>query len=277
MIAAWLLSPTCLPQSRNGVISWEHLSTQGQAEWRKLGMDETYVVVPARSRHYEIPNDQVPEEHFVSVEKQNLVEHAASAESYVLDKGNTLPNFFSNSAENYISDKNEVFQNVFDDLSADAAWEQVGFGVVVRDDRVISTCPQNIQEKTTHRIWRGSSKPGADYLQSRRFKDVMWATVYDEEENVKFSGNNLSCSWLVLDTFGWPVYQTHIWTYDDYSPPGVFRTPMRGPGKWFRLDENGTVDPSGLCGLWWQAPKERQKLSWWKNFWKDCLCRAVFP
>ena len=233
VMAAWMLGPV-IP--KGDVISWEHLSPQGQASWKKLGMDESYLVVPrsaGRGLHhgdglrenYVTEKSFVLSEPFVSSDEQATKEHLVPVENYAIDEC-------------------EVTQNVFDGLESNLAWEQVGFSRVEASRRVRG-CPQEVQENARHRVWNGSFKPTPEYQTSRHFHDVVWSLVTDRDHGVVYSGNKLSTAWLELDEASLPRYQVHVWTMDGHCHPDVFCTPLRSTGKWFQLNKEGNPDPLG--------------------------------
>ncbi len=239
-MAAWLFGPAAL---QGDVVSWEHLSAQGQAKWRSIGMDESYLVVPrsvSRSQHFNSVNDLNPEEVYVHDESFVHSECYVPPELFVPSDAQILVEH-SVPEENYVHVENAASQNVFDELEPDCAWQEVGF-FRVEGSKHVPGCPQDVQDGATHRIWNGASGPTREYRATRHFGDVVWS---DANHGVVYSGNRLPNSWLELDESLLPMYQVHVWTKDDHCTPDVFSTPLRGTGKWLQLDEHGNPDPSG--------------------------------
>lgn len=229
-MATWFISPMAHPGS---VISWEHLSSQGQDAWKKIGMDESYLVVPRKrsgAQQCNIVNDLVPDENYVTDETFVLPDEQVSQEHYA-------------NVENFVSDENLVSQNFLDGLGADQFWEQAGFHHA--GSTMQSHCPHDLQTGCAHRVWKGIDEPTQEHLRSRHFADLLWAVVTNETGSVIFSGRHLDTSWLQLDDSRLPVYQVHVWTKEGTCPPRGFSTPLRKAGRWFLLNKDGQPDPHG--------------------------------
>ena len=244
LMATWFIGPM---MHSGSVISWEHLSPQGQAAWKEIGMDESYLVVPRRrsgTRQCNIVNDLVLDETY------------ALEEPFVLSEEQAFQKLYAD-VESFVHDENLVQQNFFDGLDADQAWEQMGFHYA--RSTMQSHCPRDLQADCVHRVWRGVNKPTSEHLNSRHFADIMWTVVADETGVVVFSGRQLDSSWLQLDDSDLPVHQVHVWIKEGACPPRGFHTPLRKAGKWFLLNQDGQPDPHGHFLAYPRACSEPQE------------------
>lgn len=243
-MATWFIGPM---MHSGSVISWEHLSPQGQAAWKEIGMDESYLVVPRRrsgTRQCNIVNDLALDETY------------ALEEPFVLSEEQAFQKLYAD-VESFVHDENLVQQNFFDGLDADQAWEQMGFHYA--RSTMQSHCPRDLQADCVHRVWRGVNKPTSEHLNSRHFADIMWTVVADETGVVVFSGRQLDSSWLQLDDSDLPVHQVHVWIKEGACPPRGFHTPLRKAGKWFLLNQDGQPDPHGHFLAYPRACSEPQE------------------